>query len=80
MNFKKNKSQRKRSLQKNEEDEVEEEDSDGNSGIVKLANQISGYINGGDMNDEIEEEEDRIKSWTHWTTVMKDWGWEVLLA
>ncbi|GMF06584.1 unnamed protein product [[Candida] boidinii] len=75
-----------RNMQKDMEDDEEvEEDSDGNkignTGIVRLANQISGYINGGgDMNEEVEEEEDRIKSWTHWTTVMKDWGWEVLLA
>ncbi|GME81629.1 unnamed protein product [[Candida] boidinii] len=83
---KKKKKNMMRNMQKDMEDDEEvEEDSDGNkignTGIVRLANQISGYINGGgDMNEEVEEEEDRIKSWTHWTTVMKDWGWEVLLA
>ncbi|GMM27571.1 hypothetical protein DAMA08_002870 [Martiniozyma asiatica (nom. inval.)] len=45
----------------------------------KVKRRISVSINGDD--GELESDEDnRIMGWTHWTTIMKEWGWEVLLA
>ncbi|ODV88227.1 hypothetical protein CANARDRAFT_180351, partial [[Candida] arabinofermentans NRRL YB-2248] len=62
----------------------EQEGKDGNSnnnngdGFVNLSKKINEALNGDDTDLEFDDD-NRLKSWTHWTTVMKDWGWEVLL-
>ncbi|GMM44496.1 hypothetical protein DAPK24_010710 [Pichia kluyveri] len=45
----------------------------------KVKRRMSIVLNGED--DEILDDESNVfGSWTHWTTVMKEWGWEILLA
>ena len=45
----------------------------------KVKRRISMVIHGNDE-DLVDDEDNMVGSWTHWTTVMKEWGWEVLLA
>lgn len=45
----------------------------------KVKRRISVVIHGDDE-DLIDDEDNTIGSWSHWTTIMKEWGWEVLLA
>ncbi|KAG0682940.1 hypothetical protein C6P42_002097 [Pichia californica] len=45
----------------------------------KVKRRISMVIHGND-NNYADDEDNKLGSWTHWTTVMKEWGWEVLLA
>lgn len=54
---------------------------DGNKELEynKAKRRISRVVHGNDE-DLIDDEDNKIGSWTHWTTVMKEWGWEVLLA
>lgn len=58
-------------LQQNEENnEVE---------YNKVKRRISMVIHGNDA-ESATDDDNKLGSWTHWTTVMKEWGWEVLLA
>lgn len=45
----------------------------------KVKRRISMVIHGND-DDLIDDDDNNVGSWSHWTTVMKEWGWEVLLA
>lgn len=45
----------------------------------KVKRRISMVIHGNDE-DLVDDEDNMVGSWTHWTTVMREWGWEVLLA
>ncbi|KAH3670985.1 hypothetical protein OGAPHI_000696 [Ogataea philodendri] len=65
---------RKREQERGKENANHEEEDDS---FAYLSKKINEAVNG---DDDIDEEDSRIKSWTHWTTVMKEWGWEVLLA
>lgn len=54
---------------------------DDNTGLEynKVKRRISMVIHGNDE-DLVDDEDNIVGNWTHWTTVMKEWGWEVLLA
>lgn len=60
---------------------IDEEDGDSNTNTEykKVKRRISRVIHGNDE-DMINDEDNHVGNWTHWTSVMKDWGWEVLLA
>jgi hypothetical protein len=60
---------------------IDEEDGDINTNTEykKVKRRISRVIHGNDE-DMINDEDNHVGNWTHWTSVMKDWGWEVLLA
>lgn len=59
------------------------EEGEENDGAEKLASKIAGYVASA-KGDRRGEEEDLsisgIKSWCHWRTIMKEWGWEVFLG
>lgn len=45
----------------------------------KIKRRISMVIHGNDE-DLVDDEASNVGNWTHWTTIMKEWGWEILLA
>lgn len=51
--------------------------SEGEEEFYKVSRRISECINGPEVGNIADE---GIWSWTHWGTVMKDWGWNILLG
>ncbi|KAG7909224.1 hypothetical protein KL906_002718 [Ogataea polymorpha] len=53
-------------------------DDDDDDSFVSLSRKINVVVHGGDGPPD--DDDERVGSWSHWSTVMKEWDWEVLLA
>ncbi|KAG7816872.1 hypothetical protein KL920_003561 [Ogataea angusta] len=54
------------------------DDDDDDDSFASLSRKISEAVHGGDGPPD--DDDERVGSWSHWSTVMKEWDWEVLLA